>query len=111
MRCSLGALSLAPAVSTSASRLPRRRASDGDTLRNGEMSKAAIFRFRRFDAALGGEIVDLDFTRPLDDQTFTAVRRAFLESEGLLVRMWASFYVVPPEAAKSLVSAVRSLGS
>jgi taurine dioxygenase len=49
------------------------------------MSKAAIFRFRRFDAALGGEIVDLDFTRPLDDQTFTAVRRAFLESEGLLV--------------------------
>jgi taurine dioxygenase len=49
------------------------------------MAETTIFQFHRFDAALGGEIVDLDLARPLDDQSFAAVRRAFLESEGLLV--------------------------
>jgi len=49
------------------------------------MAEATIFQFHRFDAALGGEIVDLDLSRPLDDRTFAAVHRAFLESEGLLV--------------------------
>jgi taurine dioxygenase len=49
------------------------------------MIEAAIFQFHRFDAALGGEIVDLDLSRPLDDRTFAAVRRAFLDTEGSLV--------------------------
>src|ERR1700732_1327029 len=48
------------------------------------MTEAALFKFHRLDAALGGEIVDLDLSSPLDDQTFAAGRRAFLESDGLL---------------------------
>ncbi|MGC1686772.1 MAG: TauD/TfdA family dioxygenase [Candidatus Acidiferrales bacterium] len=55
----------------------------------------AIFRFHRFDAALGGEIIDLDPSRPLDDQTFAAVCRAFLESEGLLV--FRAQYITPEQ--------------
>ncbi len=43
------------------------------------------FTFRRFETALGAEILDLDLSRPLDDATFAAVRRAFLASEGVLV--------------------------
>jgi taurine dioxygenase len=43
------------------------------------------FAFRRFDAALGAEIEGLDLAQPLDEATFAAVRRAFLESEGVLV--------------------------
>ena len=45
----------------------------------------APFEFRRIGAALGAEIVDLDLSRPINDDTFAAVRRAFLESNGLLV--------------------------
>lgn len=45
----------------------------------------ATFQFRRLGAALGAEIVDLDLSRPINDETFAAVRRAFLESNGLLV--------------------------
>jgi taurine dioxygenase len=48
-------------------------------------SRTPTFRFARFDAPLGAEISGLDLTRPLDDATFAAVRRAFLESEGVLV--------------------------
>jgi len=43
------------------------------------------FEFRRFDAALGAEIVGLDLSAPLDDETFAQIRHAFLESAGLLV--------------------------
>jgi taurine dioxygenase len=43
------------------------------------------FRYRRFAAPLGAEIVGLDLARPLDDEAFAAVRRAFLDSEGVLV--------------------------
>ena len=43
------------------------------------------FRYRRFAAPLGAEIVGLDLARPLDDDGFAAVRRAFLDSEGVLV--------------------------
>ncbi len=43
------------------------------------------FRFRRFDAPLGAEIVGLDLARPLDEATFAAVRKSFLASEGVLV--------------------------
>ncbi len=60
------------------------------------MTEAAIVQFRPFDAALGGEIVDLDLSRPLDDQTFAAVRRAFLESDGLLV--FRAQYITPGAA-------------
>jgi taurine dioxygenase len=45
----------------------------------------APFQFRRLGAALGAEIVDLDLSRPVNDETFARVRRAFLESNGLLV--------------------------
>ena len=43
------------------------------------------FRYRRFDAPMGAEIVGLDLARPLDDDIFAAVRRAFLDSEGVLI--------------------------
>jgi taurine dioxygenase len=43
------------------------------------------FRYRRFAAPMGAEIVGLDLAHPLDDETFAAVRRAFLDSEGVLV--------------------------
>ncbi|HUK58772.1 MAG TPA: TauD/TfdA family dioxygenase [Stellaceae bacterium] len=46
---------------------------------------SAPFRYARFEAPLGAEIRGLDLTRPLEDATFAAVRRAFLESEGVLV--------------------------
>lgn len=45
----------------------------------------APFRYRRFDAPLGAEIVGLDLSRPLDDATFGEVRKAFLDSEGVLI--------------------------
>jgi taurine dioxygenase len=45
----------------------------------------APFRFSRFDAPLGAEIVGLDLTRPLDDRTFAQMRQAFLDSEGVLI--------------------------
>jgi taurine dioxygenase len=45
----------------------------------------APFQFQRLSAALGAEIVDLDLSRPINDETFAAVRRAFVESNGLLV--------------------------
>ena len=45
----------------------------------------AAFRYRRFDAPLGAEIEGLDLARPLDAETFAAVRKAFLASEGVLV--------------------------
>jgi taurine dioxygenase len=45
----------------------------------------ASFRYRRFAAPLGAEIVDLDLARPLDDAGFAAVRRAFLDCNGVLV--------------------------
>jgi taurine dioxygenase len=50
-----------------------------------QKTEATIFQLRRLHAALGAEIVGLDLSRPLDDETFAAVRRAFLESNGLLV--------------------------
>jgi alpha-ketoglutarate-dependent taurine dioxygenase len=45
----------------------------------------APFRYRRFDAPLGAEVVGLDLARPLSEATFAAVRQAFLASEGVLV--------------------------
>ncbi|WP_298723003.1 TauD/TfdA family dioxygenase [uncultured Ferrovibrio sp.] len=44
------------------------------------------FAYRRFDAPLGGEIVGLDLSKPLSDDTFTAIRNAFLESQVLVFR-------------------------
>src|SRR5580692_8672298 len=49
------------------------------------MTDGKAFRVHPFDAALGAEVLDLDLSRPLDDETFAAVHRAFLESNGLLV--------------------------
>jgi taurine dioxygenase len=43
------------------------------------------FRYRRFAAPMGAEIVGLDLSRPLDDRTFAGVRQAFLDSEGVLI--------------------------
>jgi taurine dioxygenase len=48
-------------------------------------AKAAAFRYRRFDAPLGAEIIGLDLSRPLDDDVFAAVRQAYLDSEGVLI--------------------------
>jgi taurine dioxygenase len=59
---------------------PARRSTDG--LAPGK--EGAPFQFRRLGAALGAEILDLDLSRPINDGTFAAVRRAFLESNGLL---------------------------
>ena len=50
-----------------------------------DTTTTAPFRYRRFDAPLGAEVVGLDLTHPLDQESFTAVRRAFLDSEGVLV--------------------------
>ncbi len=46
---------------------------------------SAVFEYRSFDAPLGAEIRGLDLSRPLDDETFAAVRRCFLDSQGVLV--------------------------
>ena len=43
------------------------------------------FRYRRFAAPMGAEIAGIDLARPLDDDTFAAVRQAFLDSEGVLI--------------------------
>ncbi|MCU1293095.1 MAG: Taurine dioxygenase, partial [Bryobacterales bacterium] len=43
------------------------------------------FDLHRFNAALGAEISGLDLSAPIDDETFAQVRRALLESNGLLV--------------------------
>jgi taurine dioxygenase len=59
------------------------------------MAKATIFRFHRLDLALGAEIVDFDLSQPLDDETLAAVRRAFLESDGLLV--FRAQYITPEQ--------------
>jgi taurine dioxygenase len=45
----------------------------------------APFQSRRLGAALGAEIVDLDLSRTINDETFATLRRSFLESNGLLV--------------------------
>ena len=50
-----------------------------------QKTEATVFQVHRLGAALGAEIVDLDLSRPLDDETFASVRRAFLESDGVLV--------------------------
>ena len=59
------------------------------------MTETAVLRFHRLDATLGVEIVDLDLSEPLDNDTFAAVRRAFLESDGLLV--FRSQYITPEQ--------------
>jgi taurine dioxygenase len=58
-------------------------------------TEATSFQVHRLDMPLGAEIVDLDLSRPLDDETFAAVRRAFLESKGLLV--FRAQYITPEE--------------
>jgi taurine dioxygenase len=40
---------------------------------------------RRFEAAVGAEVVDLDLSQPIDDETVDSIRRALLDSGGLLV--------------------------
>src|SRR5580658_2637368 len=59
------------------------------------MTQGTAFRLHPLDAALGAEILDLDLSRPLDDETFAAVRRAFLESNGLLV--FRAQYITPEQ--------------
>jgi taurine dioxygenase len=43
------------------------------------------FKFKRLATALGAEISGLDLALPMNDETFAAVHRAFLQSNGLLV--------------------------
>lgn len=43
------------------------------------------FAYRRFDAPLGAEILDLDLSLPPDRETITAIREAFLASQGVLI--------------------------
>ena len=59
------------------------------------MTEGTVFRLHPLDAALGAEILDLDLSRPLDDEMFTAVHRAFLESNGLLV--FRAQYITPEQ--------------
>jgi taurine dioxygenase len=49
------------------------------------MTDFASFRLHRFDAALGAEIVGIDLSRPLGDETIAEIRQALLESRGLLI--------------------------
>lgn len=49
------------------------------------MSDFPLFRYRRFDAALGAEITGLNLSQPLDETVVVEVRRALLDSNGLLV--------------------------
>lgn len=44
------------------------------------------FAYRRFDAPLGGEIIGLDLSQPLDDATFDAIRESFLDAQVLVFR-------------------------
>jgi taurine dioxygenase len=55
------------------------------TIQSNAAVSTAPFRYRRFAAPLGAEILDLDLARPLDDAGFAAVRRAFLDSNGVLI--------------------------
>ena len=64
---------------------------------NRGMPDFASFRFRRFDAALGAEILDIDLSRPVSDETVAEIRRALLESNGLLV--FPSQHITPDELA------------
>lgn len=43
------------------------------------------FTYRRFEAPLGAEMAGLDLSRPIGEETFARVRRAFLDSDGVLV--------------------------
>ncbi|KZD07410.1 TauD/TfdA dioxygenase family protein [Oceanibaculum pacificum] len=51
----------------------------------GVLQKTA-FEYRRFDAPLGGEIVGIDLSRPLDDAAFARVHEAFLDAQVLVFR-------------------------
>lgn len=44
------------------------------------------FAYRRFDAPLGGEIVGLDLSKPLSEETFAAIRDSFLDAQVLVFR-------------------------
>jgi taurine dioxygenase len=50
-----------------------------------QMSDFSLFRYRRFDGALGAEITGLDLSQALDETVMAEVRRALLDSDGLLV--------------------------
>ena len=51
----------------------------------GKTIPAQHFEAARFEAALGAEVVDVDLSQPIDDETVDAIRHALLESGGLLV--------------------------
>src|SRR5579862_8713094 len=59
------------------------------------MTVTKEFEFRRFEGALGGEILGLDLARTLDDGTMTELRNALLESGGLLV--FRSQHITPAQ--------------
>lgn len=44
------------------------------------------FAYRHFDAPLGGEIVGLDLSQPLSEESFAEVRKAFLDAKVLVFR-------------------------
>jgi taurine dioxygenase len=48
-------------------------------------TRAKTIPARRFEAALGAEVVDLDLSQPIDGETVDGIRQALLESGGLLV--------------------------
>src|SRR5580765_2510854 len=50
-----------------------------------KVSDFTSFQFRRFDAALGAEVVGMDLSQPLSEETTVEVRQALLDSNGLLV--------------------------
>jgi len=50
-----------------------------------KLTRVTSIEIDRFDGAVGAEIVGLDLSRPIDDETVGAVRRALLDSGGLLV--------------------------
>ena len=48
-------------------------------------TRAKTIPAQRFEAALGAEVVDLDLSQPIDDETVDGIRHALLDSGGLLV--------------------------
>jgi taurine dioxygenase len=48
-------------------------------------TRAKSIPAQRFEAAVGAEVVDLDLSQPIDDETVDSIRHALLDSGGLLV--------------------------
>jgi taurine dioxygenase len=62
------------------------------------------FKVQSFGAPLGGEIVDIDLSQPLDDADFVSVRRAFLDN---LVIVFRNQHFTPSNTSLSVGALAR----